>query len=61
VCRPSHPSTTLGKQVTDGFRFFDVENPYDDGISLDTFVDWLIDPGHKIHRIGDYNEWLARF
>jgi fatty acid CoA ligase FadD9 len=53
--------TTLGKQVTDGFRSFDVENPYDDGISLDTFVDWLIDAGHKIHRIGDYDEWLTRF
>jgi fatty acid CoA ligase FadD9 len=53
--------TTLGKQVTDGFRSFDVENPHDDGISLDTFVDWLIDAGHKIHRIGDYNEWLTRF
>ncbi|HVR00468.1 MAG TPA: carboxylic acid reductase [Mycobacterium sp.] len=53
--------TTLGKQVTHGFRSFDVENPYDDGISLDTFVDWLIDAGHKIHRIGDYNEWLTRF
>jgi fatty acid CoA ligase FadD9 len=53
--------TTLGKQVTDGFRSFDVENPHDDGISLDTFVDWLIDAGHKIHRISDYNEWLTRF
>ncbi|HXO23443.1 MAG TPA: carboxylic acid reductase, partial [Streptosporangiaceae bacterium] len=53
--------TTLGRQLTDGFRSFDVENPYDDGISLDTFVDWLIDAGHKIHRIGDYNEWLTRF
>ena len=37
-----------------------MENPYDDSISLDTFVDWLIDAGHKIHRIGDYNEWLTR-
>jgi fatty acid CoA ligase FadD9 len=23
--------TTLGTQVTDGFRSFDVENPHDDG------------------------------
>ena len=53
--------TTLGTQVTDGFRSFDVENPYDDGISLDTFVDWLVDAGHEIQRIGDYNEWLTRF
>jgi fatty acid CoA ligase FadD9 len=53
--------TTLGKQVTDGFRSFDVENPHDDGISLDTFVDWLIDAGHKIQRIGEHNEWISRF
>jgi fatty acid CoA ligase FadD9 len=53
--------TTLGKQVTDGFHSYDVENPHDDGISLDTFVDWLIDAGHQIHRISDYNEWLTRF
>src|SRR5271170_722942 len=53
--------TTLGKQVTDGFRSFDVENPYDDGISLDTFVDWLIDAGNKIQRIGDHREWITRF
>lgn len=53
--------TTLGKQVTDGFRSFDVMNPYDDGISLDVFVDWLNLAGQKIERIADYAEWLARF
>jgi fatty acid CoA ligase FadD9 len=34
---------------------------YDDGISLDVFVDWLNLAGHKIERIDDYNDWLARF
>jgi fatty acid CoA ligase FadD9 len=53
--------TTLGKQVTDGFRSFDVTNPHDDGISLDTFVDWLIDAGQDIQRIDDYHDWLTRF
>jgi fatty acid CoA ligase FadD9 len=53
--------TTLGMQVTDGFRSFDVENPHDDGSSLDTFVDWLIDAGHNIQRIGDHDEWVTRF
>jgi fatty acid CoA ligase FadD9 len=53
--------TTVGKQVTDGFRSFDVENPHDDGISLDTFVDWLIDAGQRIQRIADHDEWIARF
>jgi fatty acid CoA ligase FadD9 len=36
-------------------------NPYDDGISLDTFVDWLVGAGHQISRIDDYDEWLSRF
>lgn len=36
-------------------------NPHDDGISLDVFVDWLIDAGHDIRRIDDYAEWLERF
>ena len=36
-------------------------NPHDDGISLDVFVDWLIDAGHDIARIDDHDEWLGRF
>ncbi|WP_371098130.1 hypothetical protein [Streptomyces sanglieri] len=35
-------------------------NPHDDGISLDTFVDWLIEAGHPIRRIDGYDEWLTR-
>jgi fatty acid CoA ligase FadD9 len=57
--------TTLGEQAaTEGslrYRSFDVMNPHDDGISLDVFVDWLIDAGHDIRRIDDYDEWLGRF
>lgn len=53
--------TTIGGGVTDGFRSFNVRNPHDDGVSLDSFVDWLIDTGHRITRIGDYDEWLTRF
>ena len=53
--------TTLGAQNTEGFHSFDVMNPYDDGISLDTFVDWLIDSGQAIARIDDYQQWLSRF
>ena len=52
---------TLAARPTDGFRSFDVMNPYDDGISLDIFVDWLIDAGHTITRIDHYQEWLGRF
>ena len=53
--------TTLGTLITDGFRSYDVMNPYDDGISLDLFVDWLNLAGNKIDRIEDYDDWLARF
>ncbi|WP_069160817.1 carboxylic acid reductase [Nocardia altamirensis] len=51
----------LGAQATEGFRTYDVLNPHDDDISLDTFVDWLIESGHPIQRIGDYAEWFRRF
>jgi fatty acid CoA ligase FadD9 len=53
--------TALGTQVTSGFETFDVLNPHDDDISLDEFVDWLIEAGHPIERIDDYAEWFARF
>lgn len=50
-----------GVNVIDGYRSFDVFNPHHDGVSMDTFVDWLIDAGYKITRIDDYDQWLARF
>ncbi|KWX24883.1 oxidoreductase [Mycolicibacterium wolinskyi] len=53
--------STLGSHVTTGFETYHVMNPYDDGIGLDEFVDWLIDAGYHIERIADYREWLQRF
>ncbi|MUM19303.1 AMP-binding protein [Mycobacterium sp. CBMA271] len=50
-----------GVGVVDGYRSFDVFNPHHDGVSLDTFVDWLIEAGYKIVRIDDYAQWLSRF
>ncbi|MCV7297474.1 carboxylic acid reductase [Mycobacterium goodii] len=52
--------STLGSHVTTGFVTYHVMNPYDDGIGLDEFVDWLIDAGYHIERIADYHEWLQR-
>ncbi|MFJ2402520.1 carboxylic acid reductase [Streptomyces xanthochromogenes] len=52
---------TLGGQVADAYRTFSLVNPHDDGISLDTFIDWLIDAGHRIERIDAYTDWLDRF
>ncbi len=36
-------------------------NPHSDGISLDNFVDWLIDAGYPIQRIDNYGDWFDRF
>jgi fatty acid CoA ligase FadD9 len=51
----------LGAQVVDGFQTYHVMNPYDDGIGFDEYVDWLIDAGYSIQRVGDYDAWLQRF
>jgi fatty acid CoA ligase FadD9 len=47
--------------VVDGFETYHVLNPYDDGIGLDEYVDWLIDAGYSIQRIPDYETWLQWF
>lgn len=53
--------STLGSRVVDGFETYHVMNPYDDGIGMDQFVDWLVDAGYPIERIADYAAWLDRF
>ncbi|MFE4858435.1 carboxylic acid reductase [Streptomyces sp. NPDC056670] len=52
---------SLGDSTRTGYRTFNVVNPHDDGISLDTFIDWLAAAGHPLTRIDDYDEWLQRF
>jgi fatty acid CoA ligase FadD9 len=52
---------TLGARAGEGYQTYHVMNPYDDGIGLDEYVDWLIDAGYPIRRIADYGEWLRRF
>jgi fatty acid CoA ligase FadD9 len=53
--------STLGVNVADGYETYHVMNPYDDGISMDTFVDWLIEAGYPIVKVPEYADWLARF
>ncbi|WTG15493.1 thioester reductase domain-containing protein [Streptomyces decoyicus] len=50
----------LGGRAVDGYKTFSLVNPHDDGISLDTFVDWLNEAGYRIDRVDDYNDWLSR-
>ncbi|MFV8306806.1 thioester reductase domain-containing protein [Mycolicibacterium peregrinum] len=57
--------TTLGWEVarsaSAGFETYHVMNPHDDGIGIDTYIDWLIEAGYPIERVADFGEWLQRF
>jgi fatty acid CoA ligase FadD9 len=52
---------TLGARNFAEYLTYNMVNPHDDGISLDTFVDWLTAAGLPIRRIGDYKDWFTRF
>ena len=44
------------------YRTYNIENYHrNDGISLDTFVDWIEEAGHPVSRITDYQEWFKSF
>lgn len=52
---------TLGARATTGYETYNLLNTHDDGISLDTFVDWLTGAGYRIQRMDSYAGWLDRF
>ncbi|KAA9157338.1 carboxylic acid reductase [Amycolatopsis acidicola] len=52
---------TIGARHTEGYRTYHVLNPHADEISLDTFVDWLVEAGYPVDRVEDYQDWLRRF
>ncbi|MEH3156459.1 MAG: thioester reductase domain-containing protein [Gordonia paraffinivorans] len=53
--------TDLGVAVQKGFETYNVVNPHDDGISLDTVVDWIQEDGVRVTRIDDHRTWVDRF
>ena len=57
----AHLGSDLGSATVDGYLTYHVMNPYDDGVGLDEYVDWLVEAGYSIERIADYREWLQRF
>ena len=54
--------TALGAELatssSPNFHTYHVMNPHDDGRGLDEYVDWLIEAGHPIERIDDFDHWL---
>jgi fatty acid CoA ligase FadD9 len=51
----------IGPRHGSSFATYNTTNPHDDGISMDTFVDWIIGAGYPVEKIDDYASWLARF
>ncbi len=43
--------TALGDDAREGYRTYNVVNPHENGISLDTVVDWLMAAGHPLTRV----------
>lgn len=51
----------IGPRHGSSFATYNTTNPHDDGISMDTFVDWIIAAGYPVEKIDDYSSWLSRF
>lgn len=49
----------LSEHTMTGYRTYNVLDPR--SVSLDVVVDWLVDAGHPLARIDDYDEWFTRF
>ena len=44
-----------------GLQTYHVVNHHDDGVGLDTYIDWLVEAGCDITRITPYRSWFDRF
>ncbi|GAA3014443.1 hypothetical protein [Kitasatospora sp. NPDC127116] len=53
--------TVLGDGAREGYWTYNVVNPHEDGISLDTGIGWLIAAGHPLTRVHGHTEWTERF
>ncbi|MDG2001950.1 MAG: thioester reductase domain-containing protein, partial [Novosphingobium sp.] len=53
--------TAIGLRNKEGFYSYNLSSPHKDGVSLDSFVDWMIEAGCKIERVEKYDEWISHF
>lgn len=45
----------------DAYATYHLVNPFDDGVSLDRMIDWLVESGIPLTRIESYDDWMGRF
>jgi fatty acid CoA ligase FadD9 len=51
----------IGSLAHRGVRTFNVSNHHDDGISLDSVVDWIESAGYPLERVHNHADWVRRF
>lgn len=51
----------IGAQAYAGFSSFNMVNGHDDGVSLDSFADWIGTKGYKLSHVAPHAEWMRRF
>jgi len=52
----------IGARPHERFDTYNTNNAnHDDGISWDSFVDWVVSAGYPVDRIADYDDWFHRF
>lgn len=51
----------LGDETKDAFRTYNIVNMHDDGVSLDSIIDWVASAGYPVRRIAEYSDWLVEF
>lgn len=51
----------IGAKPYTGFHTYNMVNHHDDGVSLDSFVDWVGTKGYNVSQLDDHGEWVRRF
>lgn len=51
----------IGEQIHEGYLVFNTINHHDDGVSLDSLVDWIESAGYPMDRLGSHTEWIEQF
>lgn len=51
----------IGENRRQGLHSFHVLNPHDDGVSLDSFVEWIAQAGVPVHKVASFEDWRERF